>query len=72
MRTTITMNDTVFRALKIRAAESDESVSKIIEDAVKYQVLEDLQDIEIANSRVNEPRYSYDAVADKFKREGLI
>jgi len=72
MRTTITMNDTIFRTLRIRAAESDETVSKLIEDAVKYQILEDLEDIEYAKATENEPTYSFDDVVAKFKSEGLL
>lgn len=72
MRTTITMNDTIFRTLRIRAAESDETVSKLIEDAVKYQILEDLEDIEDVKARENEPVYSFDDIVAKFKSEGLL
>jgi len=72
MRTTITINDTVFRALKMRAVESDASISKIVEDAVKYQILEDLEDIEDAKVRENEPCYSFDDLVSRFKAEGLL
>jgi len=72
MRTTITMNDTIFRTLRMRAVESDETVSKLIEDAVKYQILEDLEDIQDAKARENEPCYSFDDVVAKFKSEGLL
>lgn len=72
MRTTITINDTLFRALKMRAVESDESVSKLVEDAVKYQILEDIEDIEDANARKDEPSYSFDDLVARFKAEGLI
>jgi hypothetical protein len=72
MRTTITINDTIFRALKMRAIEADESVSKLVEDAVKYQILEDLEDIEDANAREKESTYSFDDLVAQFKAEGLI
>ena len=72
MRTTITLNDKLFRALKMRAAESDESISQMIEDAVKYQVLEDLEDIEDAVKREHEPTYSFDDLVKQFQAEGLL
>jgi Arc/MetJ family transcription regulator len=72
MRTTITINDTVFRALKMRAAETDTNVSKLVEDAIKYQILEDLEDIEDANARSDEPSNSFDSLVAKFKAEGLL
>ena len=72
MRTTITLNDKLFRTLKMRAAESDETISQLIEDAVKYQVLEDLEDIEDAVKREDEPVYSFDELVKQFKAEGLL
>lgn len=72
MRTTITINDTVFRSLKLRAAEMDESISKLVEDAVKYQILEDFEDIEDAGGRSKEPTHSFDDLVAQFKAEGLL
>ena len=72
MRTTITFNDTVFRALKVRAAETDESISKIVQDAVTLQVLEDLEDIEDAMERLDEPTCSFDELVAEFQKEGLL
>lgn len=72
MRTTITINDKLFRILKMRAAETDESISQLVEDAVKYQVLEDFEDIEDAEKRKNEPTHSFDDLVTQFKAEGLL
>lgn len=72
MRTTITLNDKVYRALKIQAAASNESISTIVEEAIKYQLLEDLEDIEVAKQRENEPTYSFDNLVAEFKKEGLL
>ncbi len=72
MRTTITLNDKVFRALKLRAVETDESISKLVEDAVKYQLLEDLEDIEDAVKREKESVHSFDDLVSQFQAEGLL
>ena len=72
MRSTITINDKLFRALKIRAAETDETVSSIVEDAIKYQLLEDMEDIETAKKRQNEPTLSFDSLVAELKAEGLL
>lgn len=72
MRTTITINDHLFRALKLRAAQSDKSVSALVEDAVKYQILEDFEDIEDALTRANEEEYSFDDLVAQYKAEGLL
>ena len=72
MRTTITINDKLLRTLKLRAAETDNSVSKLVEDAVKFQMLEDFEDIEDAMKRKDEPELSFDALVTQFKAEGLL
>jgi hypothetical protein len=72
MRTTITINDKLYRALKLRAAESNESISAIVEDAIMYQMLEDLEDIEEAKKRETEPVHSFDELVAEFKKEGLL
>jgi hypothetical protein len=72
MRTTITINDKLYHALRVRAAESDETISAFIENAVKYQVLEDFEDIEDAASRENEPSQSFDELVKQFRSEGLL
>lgn len=72
MRTTITINDKLFRALKMRAAETDESISQLVENAVKYQVLEDFEDIEDAEKRNHESTRSFDELVRQFKAEGLL
>lgn len=72
MRTTITINDKIFRALKLRAAETDKSISKLVEEAIKYQVLEDLEDLKDATKRENEPVYSFDDLVKQFQTEGLL
>ena len=72
MRTTITINDKLFRTLKLRAAESDKSVSALVEDAIKYQILEDFEDIEDAHTRNSEQQYSFDDLVKQYKAEGLL
>jgi predicted transcriptional regulator len=72
MRTTITINDKLFRTLKLRAAESDKSVSTLVEDAIKYQILEDFEDIEDAQARNGEQEYSFDELVKQYKSEGLL
>lgn len=72
MRTTITINDKLYRQLKLRAAESQESLSAIVEDALTYQMLEDLEDIAEVKRRESEPTYSFDELVAEFKKEGLI
>lgn len=72
MRTTVTINDKLYKALKQRALDSDETVSTVIENAIKYQVLEDLEDLEDAKKRASEVSYSFDELVGELKAEGLL
>ncbi len=72
MRTTITINDKLFRTLKLRAAQSDRSISSLVEDAVKYQILEDIEDIEDAQARAAEKEDSFADLVKTYKAEGLL
>lgn len=72
MRTTITINDNLFKSLKIRAAESGESISSLVEEAITYQILEDVEDNEIVEKRLKEPSLSFDQLVKDFKAEGLL
>jgi hypothetical protein len=72
MRTTITLNDKIYRALKLRAAESNETISAIVEDAVKYQILEDLDDLQAVKERENEPAIAFDDFVKELKADGLL
>jgi predicted DNA-binding protein len=72
MRTTITINDKLYKVLKVQAAQTGESLSSLVEDAIKYQLLEDAEDIAIAKSREKESTYSFDELVKEFKAEGLL
>lgn len=72
MRTTIKINDTILQNLKIRAAQSGSTISELIENAVKEQLLEDLYDINSADERRDEPVESFDKLVKKLKAEGLL
>lgn len=72
MRTTITLNEKIYKALRIRAAESNETVSSLIEDAVKEQVLEDLADLQTVKDRENESVIDLKAFIKELKADGLL
>lgn len=72
MRTTITLNDKIYKAIRIRAAESGESVSSVIEDAIKEQVLEDLDDLQAVKERGNESALDFRTFVKELKADGLL
>ncbi len=72
MRTTITLNDKIYKALRLRAAESGESISSMVEDAVKYQILEDLDDMRAIKERQDEPAVDLQTFLKELKADGLL
>lgn len=72
MRTTITLNDNLYRRLKIHSAETGESLSALVESAIKYQLLEDLDDIEAIEKRKKEPVSDFADFVKELKSDGLL
>ncbi len=54
-RTTIYLKPKIYRALKVKAAITDRSVSDLVNAAVLESLREDLLDLEALDSRVKEP-----------------
>ena len=71
-RSTIYFDPKVYRALKIKAAVTDESISDLVNDAVAESLREDAIDIEAARRRAHEPRIPYHRVLRDLKRKGLL
>lgn len=72
MRTTITISDRLHAALKHRAIDSGVTISDIVADAIKYQLLEDLEDIEDAENKISEPSIDFNQLVEDLHKEGLI
>ncbi|QRV23688.1 CopG family transcriptional regulator [Marinomonas foliarum] len=54
-RSTVYFEPDTLKALKIRAASSDVSVSELIDEAVRLLMREDQEDLADISERVNEP-----------------
>jgi hypothetical protein len=72
MRTTITLNDKIYRALKIETAEFDASISSLIEVAVRNQLLEDLEDLRAVKDRGSEPEINFKTFVKELEAAGLL
>jgi hypothetical protein len=71
-RTTIYLDPDVRRVLKIRAVETEQSISGIINEAVRHELAEDQEDLAVFAKRVKEPAVSYEALLKKLKADGKI
>jgi len=60
------------RALRLKAAETDQSVSELVDEAVRLCLLEDAEDLAAFDQRAREPDIRFkDAVRD-LKRRGKL
>ena len=71
-RATVYFDSYLHRALRLKAAETDRSISELVNEAVKAALAEDVSDIEAFEVRVKEPDYAFEDVVKDLKRRGKI
>jgi hypothetical protein len=71
-RVTVYLKPEYHRALRIKAAETEYSVSDLVNAAVKQALLEDAVDLEAFDKRAKEPRLVFEDVVKTLKRDGEI
>jgi hypothetical protein len=71
-RATIYFDSEIHRALRLKAAETERSVSDLVNEAVQLSLAEDAEDLAAFDDRVNEPNLPYETVVKDLKRRGKI
>jgi hypothetical protein len=71
-RATVYLDPDLHKALRLKAVETDQTISKLVNDAVKEALAEDADDIEAFELRAKEPLVSYDAMIKRLKKDGRI
>ncbi len=71
-RATVYFDPLLHRALRLKAAETDRSISELVNEAVKAALAEDVSDIEAFEVREKEPDYAFEDVVKDLKRRGKI
>lgn len=71
-RATVYFDPFLHRALRLKAAETDRSISELVNEAVKAALAEDAGDIEAFEVRDSEPDYAFEDVVKDLKRRGKI
>ena len=71
-RATIYLDADVHRALRLKAAASDRSISEMVNDAVKATLAEDAEDLAAFSERKDERSVSFDAFVQRLRRRGRI
>jgi hypothetical protein len=71
-RATVYFDPELHRALRVKAAETERSMSDLVNEAVQLSLNEDADDLAAFEDRVNEPSLPYEAVVKDLKRRGKI
>ena len=71
-RATVYFEADVHRALRLRAAASDRSISDMVNDAVKVILAEDAEDLAAFSARNTDKSVSFDTFVQSPKRRGRI
>ena len=71
-RATVYFDPELHRALRVKAAETERSMSDLVNEAVQLSLAEDAEDLAAFEDRVSEPSFPYVDVVKDLKRRGKI
>lgn len=71
-RATVYFDPALHQALRMRAAMSSQSLSELVDEAVRQLMREDQEDLETYASRIAEPEVSYESMLNDLKKHGKL
>jgi len=71
-RATVYFEPDIHRALRLKAAASDDSMSDIVNRAVRLSLAEDAEDLEAFQKRKREPNLDFEQFVKALKRRGKL
>jgi plasmid stability protein len=71
-RATVYFEPEIHRALRLKAAATDRSVSDMVNDAVKLVLAEDAEDLAAFEERAHEKSVDFETVVRSLRRRGKI
>jgi hypothetical protein len=71
-RATVYFEEPVHKALRLKAAETDQSVSDLVNQAVRMSLAEDAEDLAAFRERETEPTLAFEEFVADLKRRGEL
>ena len=71
-RATVYFDPELHRALRVKAAETDQTISDLVNEAVKLSLAEDADDLAAFEERALEPNLPFEEVLKDLKQRGQI
>ena len=71
-RTTVYFEPDIHKALRLKSAVSERSISEMVNDAVRISLAEDAEDLAAFDDRAEEPTVDFEDFVKKLKRSGKL
>ena len=71
-RATVYFDAALHRALRLKAAETDQSLSELVNAAVRRTLGEDAEDLAAFEARATEPNLAFEGVLKDLRRRGKL
>jgi hypothetical protein len=71
-RATVYFDAALHRALRVKAAETDQSLSELVNAAVRRTLGEDAEDLAAFEARAKEPNLAFEGVLKDLRRRGKL
>ena len=71
-RATVYFDPSLHRALRIKSASTERSISEIVNQAIRASLAEDAEDLAAFDARAKEPTLVFEAVLKDLKRRGKL
>ena len=71
-RSTVYFEADVHQALRLKAATSHQSISELVNEAVRVSLREDQEDLNALSQRINEPTLTYGELLEDLKSHGKL
>lgn len=71
-RATIYVDEELHRALKLKAAATDRTISEIVNEAIRRDLSEDAEDLAAFQETEGEPSYAFEEVVRVLRERGKL
>ena len=71
-RSTVYFEPEIHQALRLKAATTHQSISEVVNDAVRIALREDKEDLDSYSERASESTLSYEELLDDLKLHGKL
>ncbi len=71
-RATVYLDPDLHKALRLQSVETSQSVSELINKAVRDELTEDLDDLALFDAREKEPTVEFESFVKGLKRDGIL